>query len=198
MQKPPQLPLRFFRWFCHPKLRDHIEGDLMELYDERAKEIGKRKADFKFALDVLLLFRKGIIRPTEGYKHLNTYGMYKSYFKIGWRSLVKNKSYSYINVVGLTVGMAVALLIGMWVFDEVTFNTYHRNYDRIAQVYQHQTVSNEIKTNIAVPVPLAAELKNSYRNDFKHVVQMWWEGSHLLSIGDKKIPRSGVFMSKEG
>ena len=78
--RPPQLPLRFFRWFCHPKLRDHIEGDLVELYDERVKEIGKRKADLKFTIDVFLLFRKGIIKPTEGYKNLNTYGMYKSYF----------------------------------------------------------------------------------------------------------------------
>jgi len=79
---PPKFFLRFFRWYCHPKLRDPIEGDLMELYDERVKEFGKRKADLKFAIDVLLLFRKGIVRPTEGYKNLNTYSMYKSYFKI--------------------------------------------------------------------------------------------------------------------
>jgi hypothetical protein len=51
-KKPPQLPLRFFRWFCHPGLRDHIEGDLMELYQERIKEQGKRKADLKFTRDV--------------------------------------------------------------------------------------------------------------------------------------------------
>ena len=39
---PPKLPLRFFRWFCHPKLRDSIEGDLMELYDERVRENEKQ------------------------------------------------------------------------------------------------------------------------------------------------------------
>src|SRR5689334_21203523 len=132
--KPTQLPFRFFRWFCHPKLRDHIEGDLMELYDERVKEIGKRKADLKFTIDVLLLFRKGIIKPTEGYKNLNTYGMYKSYFKIGWRNLAKNKGYSLINIGGLALGMAVAMVIGLWVFDELSFNKYHQNYSRIAQV----------------------------------------------------------------
>jgi ABC-type antimicrobial peptide transport system permease subunit len=195
---PPRLPLRFFRCFCHPELRDSIEGDLMELYAERLKEKGKRRADWKFTIDVLLLFRKGIIRPTEGYKNLNTYGMYKSYFKMGWRSLLRNRGYSYINIVGLTMGMAVTLLIGMWVYDEVSFNHYHKNYECIAQVYQHQTVNNEIKTNLAVPMPLANELKNTYRGDFKNVVQMWWEGNHVLSIDDTKIPRNGVFMSKEG
>src|SRR6516164_10483064 len=106
--KPPQLPLRFFRWFCHPKLSDSIEGDLMELHEERVKEKGKRRADLKFAVDVLLLFRKGIIKPAEGYKNLNTYGMYKSYFKIGWRSLARNKGYSFINMGGLAIGMMVA------------------------------------------------------------------------------------------
>ncbi len=91
-QTPPKFFLKFFRWFCHPKLKDSIEGDLMELYEERVKEEGKQKADLKFISDVLLLFRPSIIRPTEGYKTLNTYGMYKSYFKIGWRNLVKNRA----------------------------------------------------------------------------------------------------------
>ncbi len=195
---PPKLFLRFFRWYCHPKLIDYIEGDLLEVYERRLEKSGKRNADLHFIKDVLLLFRAGIIKPTEGYRNLNNYGMFKSYFKIGWRSLLKNKGYSYINVVGLAMGMAVTLLIGMWVVDELSFNRYHKNYDRIAQVFQHQTVFNEVKTNTAVPMPLAIELKNSYPHDFKHVVQMWWERSHVLTIEEKKIPRNGVFMGKEG
>jgi putative ABC transport system permease protein len=179
-------------------MQDYIEGDLMEVYEVRRKTIGKRRADIRFIIDVLLLFRPGIIKPTEGYKILNNYGMIKSYFKIGWRSLLKNKGYSYINIIGLTVGMSVTLLIGVWVFDEVSFNQYHKNSDHIAQVFQHQTINDGIITNAAVPVPLPTELKNSYRGDFKHVVQMWWEGSHVLSYEEKKIPRIGVFMAKEG
>jgi putative ABC transport system permease protein len=196
--KPPQIPLRFFRWFCHPKLRNHIEGDLMELYEERVKEFGKIKADIKFIIDVLLLFRQGIIKPTEGYKNLNTYGMYKSYFKIGWRSLLKNKGYSYINIVGLTMGMAVTLLIGIWVFDEVSFNHYHKNYNRIAEVYEHKITNNGIATVLSVPMPLASVLKSSYKEDFKKVVSMWFESNHILTLGEKKISRNGTFMSKGG
>src|SRR5689334_1455586 len=155
---PPNLALSFFRWYCHPKLVKYIEGDLIELYYERVTTSGKGRADVRFVIDVLLLFRPGIIRPREGYEKLNTYGMYKSYVKIGWRSLLKNKGYSYINIIGLSVAMAVTLLIGMWVFDEVSFNSYHKNFKQIAQVYQHQTVSHEIKTNPAVPVPMSSEL----------------------------------------
>lgn len=55
--------------------------------------------------------------------------MYKSYFKIGWRNLVKNKGYSLINIGGLAMGMAVAMLIGLWIHDELEFNKYHKNYN---------------------------------------------------------------------
>jgi putative ABC transport system permease protein len=99
--KPPKSFLKFFRWFCHPKLRDSIEGDLMELYQERRAENGKLKADLKFVRDVLLLFRPSIIKPLEGYQNLNNYGMIKSYFTIGWRNLLRNKGYSLINILVL-------------------------------------------------------------------------------------------------
>src|SRR5688572_2043427 len=95
---PPKFFLRFFRWFCHPKLRNYIEGDLMELYGERQSEFGKRKADWKFIVDVLLLLRPGIIRPTNGYENLNNLDMYKNYLTIAWRNLLKNRGFSFINI----------------------------------------------------------------------------------------------------
>ena len=63
--------------------------------------------------------------------------MIRSYFKIAWRNLGRSKGYSAINIGGLAVGMAVAMLIGLWVFDELNYDRYHKNYDRIAQVMQH-------------------------------------------------------------
>ena len=59
--------------------------------------------------------------------------MLKNYFKIAWRNLFRNKISSFINIGGLTVGMAVAMLIGLWIYDELSFNKYHQNYDRIGQ-----------------------------------------------------------------
>src|SRR5678816_536050 len=60
--------------------------------------------------------------------------MIKNYFKIAWRNLSRNKVSSLINIGGLTVGIAVALLIGLWIYDELSFNKYHQNYERIAQI----------------------------------------------------------------
>ena len=58
--------------------------------------------------------------------------MIKNYFKIAWRNLIKNKASSFINIGGLAVGMAVAMLIGLWIWDELSFDKYHQNYDRVA------------------------------------------------------------------
>src|SRR5690349_24863609 len=95
---PPKLPLRFFRWYCHSKLKKYIEGDLMELYDERVKEFGKRKADVKFMVDVLLLFRPGIIKPSEDYQPENHYAMFRNYLTVGIRNILKYKAFSFINI----------------------------------------------------------------------------------------------------
>src|SRR5436190_18474457 len=194
---PPKLFLSFFRWYCHPQLMKYIEGDLMELHQQRKVENEKWKADLRFIIDVLLLFRPGIIRPVEGYKNLNSYGMYKSYFKIGWRALLRNKGYSLINIIGLAAGMSITMLIALWVTDEITFNSTHENYGRIAQIYQHQTFNNEITTSPAAPQPIGAELKTAYKDDFKHVVRAWWIGSHVLALPDKKVLQNGNFMDPE-
>ena len=190
---PPKYFLRFFRWYCHPKLLKHIEGDLMELHRERSNVNGKRKADIDFIIDVILLFRPSIIRPREGYSNVNAYAMYKSYLKTGWRNLIRNKGYSLINIGGLSAGMAVALLIGLWVYDELSFNTYFDNYARIAQVKQHQVNNGEIQTWGSMPFPLAAELRENYGADFTHIVMGTQRFDNVLQYENTKIKKSGMF-----
>ncbi len=196
---PPKLFLRFFRWFCHPKLRDNIEGDLMELYEERLKAFGKRKADLKFIKDVLLLFRPGIIKPAEGNKNLNTYGMYKSYFTIGWRNLTRNKGYSFINIGGLALGMTVAILIGLWIYDELMFNRFHKNYDRIGQVYRHNTRQGEIQTGNIITTGTGTLLRNEYGLQFEKVAMVRGRNEeHVLALGENQFTQIGYFMQPDG
>jgi putative ABC transport system permease protein len=150
---PPQLPLRFFRWFCHPKLRDSIEGDLMELYEERKTKSGKLKADAHFIKDVLLLFRPGIIKPTEGTERLNTYGMYTSYLKIGWRNLLKSKVHAFINMSGLTLGIASVFLMATYVRHELN---YDQHYDQSENLYRITWENENPQTR--TPHPMAQAL----------------------------------------
>lgn len=133
---PPRIFQRFFSWFCRPQLRDSIEGDLFELYRERAQTKGKWKADLLFMIDVLLLLRPGIIRSVSrpDFQYQNPYGMMKHYWKTGWRRLVRDKGYSAINIAGLSIGLAACLLIIQYVNFELSFDQFHKNKDNIYRV----------------------------------------------------------------
>jgi ABC-type antimicrobial peptide transport system permease subunit len=123
--------------------------------------------------------------------------MFKNFFKIAWRNLVKSKGYSAINIGGLAVGMAVAILIGLWVYDELSFDKYHENYDRIAQVMQHANFNGETGTQTANPALMGPEIKAKYGSDFKYVVQASWQGGHLLSTGKKNFTKKGIFFEAD-
>ena len=123
--------------------------------------------------------------------------MLKTYFKIAWRNLIKNKGYSAINIGGLAVGMAVAILIGLWIWDELSYNKYHQNYDRIVRVMQHQNFNGEIGTQVSNPYVLAAEIRNKYGSDFKYVLQSSWNNQHTLTYGDKKLLKNGSHFEPE-
>lgn len=187
---------RFFRWFCHPRLLNHIEGDLMELYTERLLTEGRRKANRKFIVDVIRLFRPGIIKPVEGYKSLNTYGMYKSYFKVGWRNLLRNKGYSFINIGGLAIGMMVAILNGLWIAHEFSWNKPFDNYERIAQVTE--TGFNEAYggnfTGTTMTYPLSTTLMGDYRSEFNRITRTTFEREGILSTDQLKVTRQGRFV----
>lgn len=123
--------------------------------------------------------------------------MIKNYFKIAWRNLVKSKGYSAINIGGLAVGMAVAMLIGLWIYDELSFDKYHTNYDRIAQVMQHANFNGKVETQVANPALMGPELRDKYGDNFKYVVQSSWPGGHLLSVGNKQISKVGIFFEPD-
>ena len=72
--------------------------------------------------------------------------MIKNYFKIAWRNLLKSKAYSAINIIGLATGMAVVILIGLWIWDEISFDSYHKNHASLAQVMTTQTFNGETGT----------------------------------------------------
>ncbi|MBO0948412.1 ABC transporter permease [Fibrella forsythiae] len=123
--------------------------------------------------------------------------MLRNYVKIAWRNLVNNVVYSSINIGGLAVGMAVAMLIGLWIYDELSVNTYHQRYDRIAQVMRHRTINGEVGTKTGLPIPAAASLRTTYGANFKHVVLAWWTSLHTLTVDNQAFSKSGKFMTPE-
>jgi putative ABC transport system permease protein len=120
--------------------------------------------------------------------------MIKNYLKIAWRNLIKNRASSLINIGGLAVGMAVAMLIGLWVWDEVSYDKNFQNYDHIAAAMQNQWINNQTDTWSSEAYPLGPSLRNTYGGDFKHVIMASWTGGHILSYGDKHLNKNGNYM----
>jgi len=158
---PPKLFLRFFRSYCDPKMQGYIEGDLMEAYHRRLEKYGKRKANMQFIIDVLLLFRPGIVKSKTSYHTLNSPDMFKNYFTTGWRNLWRSKLHSTLNIVGLTFGIVCFLLIALYVFDELTFDRHHVNAERIYRVVEHKNVRGEASIIAAAGYKLGEESKHS-------------------------------------
>ena len=124
--------------------------------------------------------------------------MFKNYFKIAWRNLTKNRISSLINVTGLAVGMAIATLIGLWIYDELSFNKNHHNYDRIAQVMARGVDPKDGPyVNNSVQYPLATELQANYKDNFRHIIRASWVQDYILTAGDKKLSGKGAFMDED-
>ncbi len=123
--------------------------------------------------------------------------MIRNYIKIAWRNLVKNKGYSFINIFGLALGMAVTLIIGLWIADEINYNSYFKNKPQIAQVYQTATYGGVTSTGTAIPRPLESVLREEYASKFKHIILASWKQPMTLRINNNVISQSGISIQEE-
>lgn len=184
---PPSLALRFFRWYCHPRLADHIEGDLIEVYGQRLKTSGKRNADIRFIIDVLMLFRPSIIKPLQTPGPTNHYDMIKSYFTISWRSMTRQSMYSMIKIGGFGLGIAACLLIGLYIKDEVNYDNQYPNGNRVYRVYVKYDYQGQSGKDVYFPHPFASSLKEDYPE-----IEMIgrYNNSPLFGAGSNQIKRT--------
>lgn len=122
--------------------------------------------------------------------------MLKNHLKIAWRNLLQNKGLSAINILGLGIGMAFAIMIGLWIKYETSFDTFHVNADRIGVIQKHTLYNNEKGTQIAIPLPLYDELKSNYPA-VKRATRMDWTNPHSLVVGDKKLNKLGIYVDPD-
>ncbi|UFH53064.1 ABC transporter permease [Spirosoma sp. KNUC1025] len=196
MNKPPRWAKALLHWLCAPHRVEEMEGDLDELYRQRVQTLGLRRAKWRYVRDVVSLLRPSLMKrepnqfPTPAFTT-----MFRNYVKIAFRNLAKNRVYSFINIGGLAAGMAVAMLIGLWIYDEISYDRYFQNYDRIAKVMHTGNFDGVIWHSGYNPAPIGNELRTVYGDNFTHVVMSSWTGDHILAFGDKKLTKTGNYLS---
>ncbi|MDB5089699.1 MAG: hypothetical protein JWR09_3693 [Mucilaginibacter sp.] len=117
--------------------------------------------------------------------------MIKNYLKIAWRNILNNKVYSALNIVGLGAGMAVALLIALWVNYQYSFDRFLPNSDRLYQVRRNFNSNGDTLTFGSTSLRLADALRNNIP-EFEHVAEADWGTNHGLMVGDKKLYPEGI------
>lgn len=122
--------------------------------------------------------------------------MFRNYFTITLRNLVKNGFYSFINIAGLSIGIACTILILLWVFDETSFDKMHPNADRLYQVWVHAEFGGKKSSWTSVPLPTYEAMKTADSN-IKRSVVTDWGGNHLLTVGETRLIKKGYYASEE-
>jgi putative ABC transport system permease protein len=118
--------------------------------------------------------------------------MLQNYFLLAWRHLGKNRGYTIINIAGLSIGMAIALVVALWITDEATFDHYASNHKRLAAGWLNMSLNNATKkeeffTGETIPMPLGNTLATEYKRLFSRVAMTHASGTRLFSYGDKTV-----------
>ena len=121
--------------------------------------------------------------------------MFKNYFKIAWRNLLRHKIFSFINITGLAIGMAAALIIGIWVQNELSYDRFHANKNSLYKLYLRGTGEGNVYTGNITTGPMGNALKNDFP-EVKNTARIYWTIERLFSYGDRSIKAKGNDVDK--
>jgi len=122
--------------------------------------------------------------------------MLKNYFKTAFRNLWKNKTFGFLNIIGLGVGIACAALIMLWVEDEVNYNSSIQNKDNIYQLLEDQSYEGKIYTFASMPGLFASVAKDEIPG-IKRAARTDWGNRYLFTLGDKSIYEYGMMADSQ-
>ena len=198
--KPPKYALRFLRWFCRNDYLEEIEGNLLELFEQQYTASPK-KAQKQFVWNVLRHFRPAFIRSFKLFQPSNHRAMLHYNFILAFRNFQRYKSSFFINLIGLSSGLACALLIFLWVQDELSVDKFHANDERLYRVMEKGYSSEGIYTSFETRGPMADFLREEMPQ-VEYVAAVGpvsWPGYDrlTLSIDEKNVKAAGQYVGKD-
>jgi len=169
--QPPKWADWFLGWYCNPELLEEIQGDAHELYAERLKGRGKPSATLHYVWDVLRFCRWSNIKRTEnGFVPGSVGALWSMNFKMALRNANKNKLIFMVKTSGLAICLAFALLLTAYVVNELTFDKFNINHDRIYRITSKVKFQNHVTHYAITPLPIGqalvddiAEIENYFR-----------------------------------
>ena len=154
---PPRLATYFLRWYCHPELVDEVEGDLYELFRRRVETKGVWRAEMLYWFNVLMFLHPDYIRKRKYYPTNHT-AMLRHNLLLAFRNFQRYKSSFFINLIGLSSGLACALLIFLWVNDELSIDKFHEQDSQLYQILENVQQAGDTITRQTTAGPTAEAL----------------------------------------
>lgn len=197
---PPAFAERFFTSFCHARHLEGLEGDLYELFERRVETKGLLLAKLFYLLDMTTLLRSSVAKPLKPNNRMtNNLGMFKNYFKTTLRMGWKRKSFSLINLFGLTIGLTSVIFITLFVQDELNFDTHIENADDKFRIYNIRQGNDGVTSYLPIVPPMFGV---TLREDFPQVKQtgrvLFDYGGTVFNIDDQPYSeKNGVFAEPE-
>ena len=196
LPQPPRWAERFLGWFCKPELLEYIQGDLQEAFEDQLATKGSKKARRRYTLEILGLFRLGIIRNFSFSNDIISIAMLTTYFKIAFRQIKKHKLFASLNILGLATSMSVCLLIIMVMVDQYSYDQFHEKKDRIYRVISGYEEQLPQKARFATaPSFLKEEFESKYPWVASTTRMISPDGQ--LLYGREKIDVDGVWVDQD-
>jgi ABC-type antimicrobial peptide transport system permease subunit len=167
--KPPRLARRLFIWYCGDAHVDDLVGDMDEIFRNNLNRMSVAKARAKYWLQVLsLIFSYAIRRRRERssiHPHSNNainFHMIRNYFVIAWRTMTRNKMYTAINVLGLSLGISACLIVYLVVSHEFSFDKFHPGKERIYRVRSSDESNSDRRYFPSTPGPAYPAFRDAF------------------------------------
>lgn len=135
--QPPKWAMKFLEWTCSSTFLDELEGDLLELFDRDIERVGPKKARRRFARKVLLSPRWHRLPKVSNYHPVI---MYKSHFKVAIRHALRHRSATFIQGLGLMLGLTAVFFIALYVKYESGYDHMHQNRDSLYRVLRQNPI----------------------------------------------------------
>lgn len=200
---PPEWAKRFFEWYCGTGVADDLIGDMDELFWKNIQKMSPRAARGKYCFQVLtLIFSYGIKRRKMKYRKrpggssYPSIALYKSYFRIAFRNLSKQKAFSIINIICLSVGMSVGLLALAVFVDILGVDDFQANAKRIYRITTHVDDKHDKITYASSSAPLGEKLREEVAG-VEEVLRMARGFNPEIVLGaNAVIPLEGYYAEK--
>jgi len=159
-KNPPRRAQRLLLWFLREDLAEEVLGDMAEKFALMVAKKSAFRAKLNYWYQVLNYIRPFAFRKSR--KYFNHYAMLENYFKIGWRNMSKQKTYSSIKVGGFALGIAACLTIALFIRNELSYDTNYPNGDRIYRVVEQYTEKGKMMRGVHLPAPAGPAIKQDY------------------------------------